>query len=115
VDFTPPPALGLISAGQLVGFLKPVGTFDPTAINEVKSDATVPLGALGFNIPSLISVFASAPYFHNGAAQTLDDVMSNVTHRSAGTGGVDTLANPADRAALVRFLKSIDSRTAIFP
>src|SRR5215472_9490822 len=28
----------------------------------------------------------------------LDEVLDNVTHRSAGTGGVDTLASAADRA-----------------
>ena len=82
--------------GQLVDQLIPVGTFDPTAFNEVESNVTTPKGASGFNIPSLLSVVASAPYFHNGAAQTLDEVLQNVTHRSAGTGGVDTLSN-ADR------------------
>ena len=41
-------------------------------------------GELGFNVPSLISVFASAPYLHSGAAPTLDAVLENVTHRSAG-------------------------------
>jgi cytochrome c peroxidase len=72
-------------------------------------------GALGINTPSLLSVFASAPYFHSGAARTLDEVMENVTHRSDGTGGVDTLSSAADRARLVKFLKSIDARTPIFP
>jgi hypothetical protein len=42
-------------------------------------------------------------------------VMSNVTHRSAGTGGVDTLSNAADRARVVRFIESIDASTPIFP
>jgi cytochrome c peroxidase len=63
----------------------------------------------------LLSVFAGAPYFHSGGAPTLDDVMTNVSHRSAGTGGVDTLSSPADRAKLVKFLKSIDGTTPKFP
>jgi hypothetical protein len=42
-------------------------------------------------------------------------VLQNVAHRSAGTGGVDTLTNPADREKLVRFLLSIDKETLIFP
>ncbi len=71
-------------------------------------------GADGFNIPSLIAVFASAPYLHSGAAPTLDAVLANVTHRSAGTGGVDTLTNPNDRKEVVRFLKSIDRATPSF-
>lgn len=120
VDFTPPPdpMVETITAGQLVRFLVVGGTFDQAVFNEVRPMGTsiaVANGALGFNIPSLLSVFAGAPYFHNGSAQTLDDVLANVTHRSAGTGGVDTLTNPQDRAELVRFLESIDATTPHFP
>jgi YVTN family beta-propeller protein len=118
VDFTPPPALETITGGQLVRFLKQVGTFDPAAFNEVRGVGTtiVPAnGALGFNIPSLLSVFAGAPYFHSGAAPTLDDVLNNVAHRTAGTGGGDRLAFPADRAKLVKFLQSIDVESPTFP
>jgi hypothetical protein len=42
-------------------------------------------------------------------------VLQNVTHRSGGTGGVDTLSNPADRTKVVRFLQSIDAGTTPFP
>ncbi len=123
VDFTPPPGGGeTITGGQLVRFLFNVGTFDATAFNEVKAAAgtqpatpTVANGALGFNIPSLLSVFAGAPYLHSGSAQTLDEVLDNVAHRSAGTGGIDTLSDPKDRERLVKFLKSIDAETPIFP
>ena len=52
---------------------------------------------------------------HSGSAPTLDDVVSNVTHRSAGTEGVDTLSNPSDRQALVQSLESIDETTPTFP
>jgi cytochrome c peroxidase len=70
---------------------------------------------MGFNIPSLLSVFAGAPYLHSGAAPTLEEVLDNVTHRSAGTGGVDTLTDPGDRADVVTFLMSIDAKTEPFP
>jgi hypothetical protein len=118
VDFTPPPLAETITVGQLVRFLIGVGTFNPAEFNEVRPVGTTIVaaqGALGFNIPSLLSAFAGAPYLHGGAAQTLDEVLNNVTHRSAGTGGVDTLSNAADRAKLVKFLKSIDARTLTFP
>jgi YVTN family beta-propeller protein len=118
VSFMPPPLGETIVGGQLVGFLRNVGTFDPTAFNEVRGVGTTIVsanGALGFNIPSLLSVFASPPYFHNGSAPTLDDVLDNVTHRAAGTAGVDTLSSAADRAKVVKFLKSIDARTPTFP
>ena len=71
-------------------------------------------GVLGFTVPSLIAVFASAPYLHSGAAPTLDAVLDNVTHRSVGSGGVDTLTNANDRRKVVRFLKSIDRDTEPF-
>jgi len=72
-------------------------------------------GVLGINIPSLLSVFAGAPYFHSGAAATLDDVLANVQHRSLGTAGIDTLTNAADRAKLAKFVGSIDAGTPTFP
>jgi YVTN family beta-propeller protein len=126
VDFAPPPLVPpqgteIITAGQLVRFLTKVGTFDPNAFNELKAQAAAQIantpanGALGINIPSLLSVFAGAPYLHSGAAPTLEAVLENVTHRSAGTGGVDTLTNPQDRAKVVIFLKSIDAKTQPFP
>ena len=46
---------------------------------------------------------------------SLDEVLNNVTHRSAGTGGVDTLTNAADRARLVKFIQSIDATSAPIP
>jgi len=116
IRFTPPPASALIVNGQIIGELRRVGTFDPSFFNEVRATAAAPLGADGFNPPSLLSVFAfPQTFFHNGAARSMDEVLNNVTHRSAGTGGVDTLTNAADRAMLVRFLLSIDAATPPIP
>ena len=111
-----PPAAASVVAGQLIGQLRNVGTFDPLAFNEVRANAAAPLGAAGFVPPSLLSLHAfPETFFHNGVASSLDDVLLNVTHRSAGTGGVDTLASAADRTKLVRFLQSIDAATAPIP
>jgi YVTN family beta-propeller protein len=116
IDYTPPPSAGLLSNGQLIGQLRKVGTFNPAAFNEVRATAALPLGADGFAPPSLLSLFAfPQTFFHNGAANSLAGVLDNVTHRSSGTGGVDTLSNPADRQQLVEFLLSIDSQTIPFP
>jgi hypothetical protein len=41
--------------------------------------------------------------------------MNSVSHRAAGTGGVDTMSNAADRAKVVKFLTSIDATTSKFP
>jgi mono/diheme cytochrome c family protein len=123
LDYTPPPAAAEVVDAQLVRFLCRVGTFDPALFadgvsNEIRANNVANVqarGADGFNVPSLIAVFASAPYLHSGTAPTLDAVLENVTHRSAGTAGVDTLTNPEDRKAVVRFLKSIDRETPPFP
>lgn len=117
VRYTPPPAANQIVDGQIIGELRPVGTFDPTAFNEVKNTGAPSIGAAGFAPPSLLSVFSvpADTLLHNGSAQSLDQVMANVTHRSAGTGGVDTLSNAADRAKIVKFLQSIDAATTPIP
>jgi hypothetical protein len=116
VRYTPPPSPGLVVNGQVIGELRNVGTFNPAAFNEVRANAAPPLGAAGYNPPSLLGVFANRDGFlHNGAATTLDEVLQNVTHRSAGTSGVDTLTNAADRAAIVKFLRSIDAASTPVP
>lgn len=116
VRFSPPPAAGQVSAGQLTGELRNVGTFDSTVFNEVRQNAAAPLGAAGFVPPSLLSIHAfPQTFFHGGVSGSLDDVMLNVAHRAAGAGGVDTLTDAADRARLVKFLLSIDGSTPAIP
>jgi hypothetical protein len=117
IRFTPPPDPALINAsGELFSELRPVGTFDPTALNEVNANGLPSIGANGFVPPSLLSIFAFPQTFlHGGAVASLNDVLGNVTHRSVGTGGVDILSNAADRARVVAFLNSIDSRTVPIP
>src|SRR5579871_2160100 len=112
VRFTPPPDPSLVQNTELIGELRPVGTFDSKAVNEVRATAAAPLGVDGFNPPSLLSIFAFAQtFFHGGSAASLDDVLANVAHRSAGTG-TDTLTSATARAQLVKFLNSIDGTTA---
>jgi hypothetical protein len=93
--------------------LKKVGTFDAQAKNEVRQNAAAPLGADGFNPPTLMSLFSfPRTFLHNGGADTLEQVMSNVTHRSAGSNGVDLLTGESQRRQLIRFLLSIDGASA---
>lgn len=70
---------------------------------------------IGFNTPSLLGLNVIPPYYHNGACETLACVLTNARHRtSAPNGGAarpDVLANPADQAAVVAFLESIDAKT----
>jgi YVTN family beta-propeller protein len=67
----------------------------------------------GFTIPSVLGIDASPPFYHNGACETLDCVLSNVQHRtSTPTGGPgsrpDALTNGQDRARVIAFLRSLD-------
>ena len=67
----------------------------------------------GFSPPSLLSIFSHPPYLHNGACETLDCVLTDKTHRSAGTGH-DILSDPKSQELVVDFLKSIDVHTTPF-
>jgi len=120
LDYTPPPPPTDVVDAQLVRFLCRVGTFDPNLFadgvsNEIRANNAANVqarGALGFNVPSLISVFNSPPYLHSGAAASLDDVLKNVTHRTAGrVDHADILSSPLLRRFLVQFLTSIDRDT----
>lgn len=66
-----------IVAGQLTRFLRDVGTFDPAAINEIRQNGAAPLGAAGYNAPSLLGSFALGPLLHNGSALSFEDVLAN--------------------------------------
>lgn len=108
----PPAAAADITNGQLIAQLRKVGTFDATQKNEVRATAAAPLGADGFVPPSLLSLFAfPKTFFHNGSADTLEQVFDNVAHRTAGTSGVDLLDDIDKRRKLIKFLLSIDPAT----
>jgi YVTN family beta-propeller protein len=95
--------------GQLARFLHPIGTFDPANALEKNANNQQALGTLGFNPPSLLSIYAFPPYLHNGSCLTLECVLENETHRNAG--GTDVLDDAAARSTLVQFLISIDLQT----
>jgi len=95
--------------GQLARFLRLVGTFDPNNPIEKTANNQQALGSLGYNAPSLLSIYAFPPYLHNGSCPTLACVLENEAHRNAG--GVQVLDDPAARDAVVQFLISIDSTT----
>ncbi len=119
-----PNLAGPIAPPQYPGVLVNVGTFVPNAaggrVNEIRfnaadiSNAIAPLGANGFNIPSLLSVHETAPYYYNGLAQTLDQVLDG---SQDGNGGnrQHFVSDPQKRADLIRFLRSIDTATPSFP
>jgi YVTN family beta-propeller protein len=91
-------------------FLEDVGTFAVSNPIEIKQNGTAPLGADGFNVPSLLGVGSNAPYFHNGNAQTLEEVFDQ--HLISGSPISAALSGP-DQTALLAFLRSLDGRTAL--
>jgi hypothetical protein len=103
-----------VDTGTLL-FLENVGTFDPANPIEIRGQGgaigQAPLGAAGFNVPSLLGVNYSAPYFHNGSAQTLEDVFA--MHLVDGVT-IATLLGDGDEANLLAFLRALDGRTAHF-
>jgi hypothetical protein len=95
--------------------LRDVGTYDPSSPLEHKPDGTRSQGALGFNVPSLLGLATSAPYFHDGSAKTLTDVLSPVrypAHLRAGNPNFNPSA--PDVSDLADFLLSIDESTMPF-
>jgi len=102
-------------------FIENIGTFIPTnpieirgagAPNLAAGQGGTPLGGTpgGFNVPSLLGTGFHAPYFHNGAAQTLSDVFAQ---HGLGGGTIATTVSAAQQANLLDFLTSLDGRTPI--
>ncbi len=84
-------------------------------------------GGDGFNTPTLLGIFDSAPYFRNGAAPTLEEAFGIGTdpnflpaaqaHWRAGTGGAANIldSDPSAVTDLIAFLRTIDDSTPPFP
>jgi hypothetical protein len=98
-----------------------VGTFDATLFtdgvgNEIRAN-TVGVnvqarGKDGLNPASLLGLFASGPYLHNGSAPTLEDVIAPVQRNSEDVHFVNGVIKRTD---LLRFLQTIDNSTEPFP
>jgi YVTN family beta-propeller protein len=99
-----------------------VGTFNAASPIELRGAAAVAglstqgfvaFGAAGFNSPSLLGLGTSAPYFHDGSAQTLEDVAAR--HLLDGGQTIAQKLSPQDLQSLLIFVKSIDEKTASVP
>ncbi|MEQ8762877.1 MAG: beta-propeller fold lactonase family protein [Planctomycetota bacterium] len=114
---------GVINAGpQLLGYevgaflldlFEDAGVFSAADPREIRGAGggigTTALGGLGFNVPSLLGVGRTAPYFHNGSAQTLADVYA--LHALGDGSTIQGELSATDLDALTLFLQSIDGRT----
>ncbi len=114
--------VALRDPGHILCALRDVGTFPPVGtvgaaapgvtVAEVREDMATPAdGSLGFNVPSLVGVGASAPYLHAGNARTLEELLDApfAGHHQAFSPGFAPSAT--DRALLVTYLLSIGDDT----
>ncbi len=101
----------------ILKFLEAIGTFITTNPVDIEirgagaAIGTRSLGTLGFNVPALLSTGYHAPYFHNGAAQTLEQVFE--LHALDG-GTIQNVLSTAEQTNLLAFLRAIDGQTSLF-
>lgn len=114
--------VGNVGPERVTCVIRNVNTFEIANSIERKADGSQAQGIKGFNPPSLLSVAAGAPYFHHGAAKTLEEVFTTrfAGHYQAGdanlfANGGTTPGEQEQIRQLVAFLKSIDESTATFP
>jgi len=60
----------------------------------------------GFDTPTLLGVWATAPYLHNGAAPTLASVLTNTTHVGSLT--------PTEKNQILAYLEEADGHDVLF-
>ncbi|MEM7158908.1 MAG: YncE family protein [Myxococcota bacterium] len=95
-----------------------VGSFGETGpegrgATEIRQNGGPAQGVDGFNVPSLFGVSVGGPFLHNGAAETLEELLDPsgnfVDHLRAGN---QVFAPSEDELAdLIAFLRSIDDST----
>ena len=69
----------------------------------------------GFAVSSLLGIFASPPYGHNGSCETIACVVGDVKHRTANGRLPDRLGSKFAQFEVTRFVESIDLQTPPFP
>ena len=101
--------------------VRKVGTFDADGPNnrgadEVRQNNAQPAqGVDGYNIPSLLGMATGAPYLHNGAAGTLEELLSDTFKPHLQAGNQVFAPTPTELADLIAFIQSIDEDTMPIP
>lgn len=98
-----------------------VGTFDADGpgshgADEVRQNGVGAQGGQGFNVPSLLGMVTGAPYLHNGAAQSLEELLDPAGDFTAHLRAGNQVFAPTDDelADLIAFVRSIDDDTEPF-
>jgi len=92
-----------------------VGTFGAEGgAAELRANQQPAQGRNGFNPPSLLGIATGAPFFHNGAAQSLEALFDARFNAHLTSGNVNFYPTQSDRYDLAAFLLSIDENTEPF-
>ncbi|MGE0784667.1 MAG: beta-propeller fold lactonase family protein [Sandaracinaceae bacterium] len=95
-----------------------VGTFGAQGpsghgAEEIRQNAAAAQGVDGFNVPSLLGMATGAPYLHNGAATSLEELLDPsgqfVDHLRAGN--LVFMPSATEVRDLIAFLRTIDEST----
>jgi cytochrome c peroxidase len=101
--------------------VRDVGTFDAGASGrgaaEVRQSGTAAQGVDGFNVPSLLNIGLGAPYLHNGAAETLEELLDPNGEYTGHLRAGNQVFTPSAQELLdlVAFLRTIDDDTTTIP
>jgi DNA-binding beta-propeller fold protein YncE len=90
-----------------LGIRHDVGTFGPGSGNRLGG----PLD--GLDTPSLLGVWATPPYLHDGSAATLEEVLT--TRNVLDQHGITSTLDPSELEALIAFLRELDGSEPPFP
>jgi YVTN family beta-propeller protein len=98
--------------------VREVGTFAELGpaghgADELRQSGTPAQGVEGFNVPSLLGVSMGGPYLHNGAAETLDELLDPAGEFGDHLRAGNQVFSPTDDELrdLIAFLRSIDDDT----
>jgi mono/diheme cytochrome c family protein len=83
----------------------PAGLFTDLKTYDVGTHGELDREANAFDTPTLIEVWRTAPYLHDGSAMTLKDVLT--THNPKDQHGKTSHLTPEEVEALVEYLKSL--------
>jgi cytochrome c peroxidase len=87
-----------------VGTCVTAGPWPDVVHDDIQGD---PRPACAFDTPALRGLADSAPYFHDGSAATLADVLPAMLQAAAGPGVAPQTLSAADQNALVEYLRSL--------
>lgn len=98
---------GRLLDGRVV--LHDVGTCATGSFPDVahKDIAGHDRAACAFDTPALRGLVDSAPYFHDGSATTLIDVLPTMLRAAAGTRGTPVVLSADQQTSLVEYLRSL--------